>query len=60
MTEANTLAQRIAAHFGERIVGIVEALGETTVEVLPENLLAVARELRDNEALHFEQAVDIL
>jgi len=53
MTEANTLAQRIAAHFGERIVGIVEALGETTVEVLPENLLAVARELRDNEAFHF-------
>jgi NADH-quinone oxidoreductase subunit C len=61
MVESNshTLAQRIGAHFGERVVGAVEALGETTVEVLPENLLAVALELRDHDDFHFEQAIDV-
>src|SRR4029453_491863 len=61
MSESNphTLAQRIGAHFGEKIVGIVEALGETTVEVLPENLLVVAKALRDDEAFRFEQAMDV-
>jgi len=59
MTETNSLAQRLGAHFGDRIVGIVEGLGETTIEVLPENLLALARELRDDEAFHFEQAMDV-
>ena len=59
MTETNSLSQRIGAHFGDRIVGVVEALGETTVEVLPENLLAVAQELRDNDAFRFEQAIDV-
>jgi len=59
MTETNSLAQRIGAHLGDRIVGVVEALGETTIEVLPENLLAVARELRDNDGFRFEQAMDV-
>jgi len=61
MTEASTttLAHRIGAHFADRIVGVVEMLGEATVEVLPENLLAVAQELRDNDEFHFEQAIDV-
>ncbi|HSE12275.1 MAG TPA: NADH-quinone oxidoreductase subunit C [Rudaea sp.] len=59
MTVTHTLAQRIGAHFGEKIVGVAEALGETTVEVLPENLLAVAQELRDHDDFHFEQAIDV-
>jgi len=59
VTQTSPLAQRIAAHFGDGIVGIAEGLGETTVEVLPENLLAVAKDLRDNDAFHFEQAMDV-
>ena len=59
MTETNSLAQRIGANLGDRIAGVVEARGETTVEVLPENLLAVAKELRDNDDFRFEQAMDV-
>jgi NADH-quinone oxidoreductase subunit C len=49
MTDTNspTLAQRIGAHFGDKIVGVTHAYGETTVEVLPETWLAVAQQLRD-------------
>ena len=56
---ATSLAHRIGAVFGERIAAVVEAHGETTVEVLPENLLAVAQQLRDAEEFHFEQLVDV-
>ncbi len=56
---ATTLAQRIAAQFGDRIAGVSEAFGETTVEVLPENWLAVAQTLRDDDAFHFEQCIDV-
>jgi NADH-quinone oxidoreductase subunit C len=59
MNATSTLAQRIGAHFGDRIVGIIEAKDETTAVVLPENLLAVARELRDREEFHFEELVDV-
>ncbi|TLY52742.1 MAG: NADH-quinone oxidoreductase subunit C, partial [Gammaproteobacteria bacterium] len=56
---ATTLAQRIAAQFGDKIAGVSEAFGETTVEVLPENWLAVAQVLRDEAAFHFEQLIDV-
>jgi NADH-quinone oxidoreductase subunit C len=61
MTETNsaTLVQRIGARFGERIVGVGEWRGETTVEVLPENWLAVAKELRDEPGFRFEQLIDV-
>jgi NADH-quinone oxidoreductase subunit C len=58
-TNTTTLAQRIGAIFGERIVGVVEAYGETTVEVLPENWLSVAQQLRDADEFHFEQLIDV-
>jgi NADH-quinone oxidoreductase subunit C len=58
-TDTSTLAQRIGAHFGERVASIVEAHGETTIEVLPENWLAVAQLLRDTAEFHFEQLVDV-
>ena len=54
-----TLAQRIGAFFSDRIASVIEAGGETTIEVLPENLLAVARELRDRDEFHFEELVDV-
>jgi len=61
MSEAGptTLVQRIGATLGDRIVAVTEAFGETTVEVLPDNWLAVAQALRDDEAFHFEQVVDV-
>jgi NADH-quinone oxidoreductase subunit C len=59
MNSTSTLAQRIGAHFGDRIVGVTEARGETTIVVLPENLLAVARELRDRDEFHFEELIDV-
>jgi NADH-quinone oxidoreductase subunit C len=54
-----TLAQRISARLGDKIAGVHEWRGETTIEVLPENWLAVARTLRDDADLHFEQLVDV-
>jgi len=54
-----TLAQRIGDRFGDRIVGVVEAFGQTTVEVLPENWLALAQALRDEDEFHFEQLIDV-
>ncbi len=54
-----SLAQKIGAQLGDKIVAVSEALGETTVEVLPENWLAVARALRDSDEFHFELLVDV-
>ena len=54
-----SLAQKIGAQLGDKIVAVSEALGETTVEVLPENWLAVARALRDGDEFHFELLVDV-
>ena len=58
-TTTFTLAQRIGPHFGETIVGVGESHGETTVELLPENWLAVAQQLRDAPEFHFEQLTDL-
>ena len=58
-TTTTPLAQRIGTHFGSRIVAVVQAHGETTVDVLPENLLAVAQELRDRDEFHFELLMDV-
>jgi NADH-quinone oxidoreductase subunit C len=54
-----TLAQKLAARFGERIAALVEAHGETTIEVAPQHLLEVARALRDEKDFAFEQLVDL-
>ena len=56
---ASAFAQVLEAKLGQRVATIVEARGETTIEVLPENWLEVARTLRDDAALRFEQAVDV-
>jgi NADH-quinone oxidoreductase subunit C len=52
-------AQKLEAVLGQKLVRIVETRGETTIEVLPENWLAVATQLRDDAALHFEQLMDL-
>ena len=54
-----TFAQKLEAALGQKLVRIDEARGETTIEVLPENWLAVAAILRDGASLRFEQLVDL-
>jgi len=55
----SALAQTIEAVLGQKLVRLDETLGETTIEVLPENWLAVAALLRDDAALRFEQLMDL-
>jgi NADH-quinone oxidoreductase subunit C len=60
MTEANSqFAQKLEARLGQQLVRLTQARGETTIEVLPENWLAVATTLRDDADLRFEQAMDL-
>jgi NADH-quinone oxidoreductase subunit C len=58
-TDALTLAQRLAARCGDKIAATHEWRGETIVDVLPENWLAVAQLLRDEDEFHFEQLIDV-
>ena len=56
---ASHFAQLLESKLGQKLVTLVESRGETTIEVLPENWIAVAKELRDDPELRFEQAVDV-
>src|SRR5690349_2798900 len=55
----NSLADRLRAHFGDRVSNIVERLGQTTVEVQGAHWLEVARALRDEPQFRFEQLIDL-
>src|SRR6476659_4027532 len=55
----SSLAQKLEAVLGQKLVRLDEARGETTIEVLPENWLGVAAILRDDAALRFEQLMDL-
>ena len=61
MTDTTTtpLTQRVGALLGDKVVAVAEWRGETTLDVLPENWLAVAQTLRDHADLHFEQLIDV-
>lgn len=60
MAETYTrLAERLRARFGDRALAIVEARGETTLEVASFSLAEIARTLRDDADFQFEQAVDL-
>ena len=58
-TESPTLAQRLAARFGDKIAAVHEWRGEVGIDVAPANWLAVAQALRDDEEFHFEQLIDV-
>ncbi len=47
------------AAFGDAIVSVVEALGETTIVVRHDRLVATMRALRDTAAFRFEVLVDV-
>jgi NADH-quinone oxidoreductase subunit C len=53
------LSQTLTDVFGDRISAPVNALGELTIEVSAANYADVMRALRDNEALRFEQLIDL-
>jgi len=53
------LCRQLKETFGDRIAEPVLALGELTVVVPAENYLDVARRLRDDPALRFEQLMDL-
>ena len=53
------LSQNLQNVLGERVVSLVNALGELTLEVAAADYLAVARSLRDHPDLRFDQAIDL-
>jgi len=59
MTAVSEFAQKLETRLGQKLVTLTEARGELTLDVLPENWLAVAQLLRDDADLHFEQAMDL-
>jgi len=58
-SKLETLKANLEAALGARIVSLTEALGELTLVVKASESLAVAKELRDNPSLRFEQLIDL-
>jgi NADH-quinone oxidoreductase subunit C len=59
MTRIQTLIDALKAVLGERAAGLTQALGEATLVVDAAAYLEVARTLRDEPRLRFEQCVDL-
>jgi len=53
------LHDSLCDHFGDRLSGSFLRHSQITLEVKPDALLDVCRELRDTEAFHFEQLIDV-
>jgi NADH-quinone oxidoreductase subunit C len=58
-TRAETLAAALQSVLGEMLAGVSAALGEVTIVVKPEQLLAAATLLRNAPELKFEQLSDL-
>ncbi|TDQ83744.1 NADH-quinone oxidoreductase subunit C [Paraburkholderia silvatlantica] len=58
-SKLETLKANLEAALGARIVSLTETLGELTLVVKAGESLAVAKELRDNPSLRFEQLIDL-
>jgi NADH-quinone oxidoreductase subunit C len=50
---------RLKARFGERALSVVQAHGETTMELAPDSWIEVIRALRDEPEFGFEQLIDV-
>ncbi|MEO5625305.1 MAG: NADH-quinone oxidoreductase subunit C [Dokdonella sp.] len=57
--QTSAFAQKLGVKLGQAMVKLGEKRDEITVDVLPENWLTVAKMLRDDVELHFEQAMDL-
>jgi NADH-quinone oxidoreductase subunit C len=53
------LAEKVKALLGDRITGVVDALGEVTVTVKAANAVESMLLLRDDPELRFEQVIDV-
>ena len=58
-TRIETLTAALQTALGDKLVSATVALGEVTVVVQAEQLLAAGAILRDDPALHFEQLLDL-
>ncbi len=59
MSRVEATAQAIESRIGTRATPIKALPGEIAIEVAPEHLIAVCRELRDLPELAFEQLIDL-
>ncbi len=59
MADVKTLHETVARVLGGKASKVILALGEITVECLPENYLEIMTTLRDHADLHFESLVDL-
>ena len=59
MTRLDTLQAALESVLGTRLKSLVRNLGEITITVSADDYLAVARTLRDDPALRFEQLIDL-
>ena len=59
MSKLDTLQEAIKTQLGERVKKLDRALGELTLTVAAADYVEVARMLRDDPALKFEQLVDL-
>lgn len=55
----SSFTERLRARFNGKLLSLVEARGEVTAEVAPENWIDVCRTLRDDAEFHFDSAMDI-
>ncbi len=53
------LKNAVEAHFGDKLLSSKVALNELTVEIAAQDLLAVLKELRDDDQFLFEQLIDV-
>jgi len=59
MSRLDTLQEALGARLGDRVKSLERALGELTLTVAAANYLDVARALRDEPDLAFEQLIDL-
>jgi NADH-quinone oxidoreductase subunit C len=59
MTRLETLVENLKAVLGERAANLTVAFGEVTLVVAADQYLDVARTLRDDPRLRFEQCIDL-
>lgn len=54
-----SLSDRLKARFGERALSVVDAFGETTMEIDASQWRDIARQLRDEPEFAFESLIDV-
>jgi NADH-quinone oxidoreductase subunit C len=59
MSRLDELSERLKASLGDDLQGLVIALDEVTIVIKAQNHLSVARTLRDDSSLAFEQLIDL-